>query len=580
MSNERPLTGRPAGLVDISALQENLTSLLHSAAERLRGTELPHKLALRMERLAAQVHQPCVVAVVGRVKVGKSTFVNALLGGDYAKAGTTETTATINYFSYGEPGGLLDAERPVRCHWRGGTYSDVSRDFLDDLQGNDLKTLQKAERIDHLEYFLPNRYLKQITLVDTPGTGAVIDTHQNRTAEFMQLNNQLRTRHDRETRELNDTADAVIYLVGQVAMAPDESFLKEFRETTGRRSSALNAIGVLSKIELQPEILARRCELSAKIASELKENLNTVLPVAAGLRRVLDSLLEDERAGLRRMVSSLRRIPPARLEMLLDSDEFFRNLDLDDCPLGPAERRELLGNMNWAVFTTIARVAADPELDINDVVRRLDEICGFQQLKQVLDDHFIKRGRILRCYGIASKATKVLEEIKFTHLPALQKDVRRDEERLDRFLTFIRDASGERMTAGELEDFVRTHLDASARVREVETLLRNLGLELGTLFHELLEHNEDFGALKRLGDSNHRFSPVELDELQHLLGQYGGDIDVRLRPGAVSVDYVAERQLYWGRRRGEAPYGTVEHAAADRAYTRYGLILNELLGRS
>ncbi len=27
----------------------------------------------------------------------------------------------------------------------------------------------------------------------------------------------------------------------------------------------------------------------------------------------------------------------------------------------------------------------------------------------------------------------------------------------------------------------------------------------------------------------------------------------------------------------EAPYGTVEHAVADRAYTRYGLILDELL---
>jgi hypothetical protein len=511
------------------------------------------------------------------VKVGKSTFVNALLGGDYAKVGTTETTATINYFSYGELGGLLDPERPIRCYWRGGTHSDMSREFLDDLQGNDLKTLQKAERIDHLEYFLPNPYLKQITLVDTPGTGAVIDEHQNRTAEFMQLNNQLRARHDRDTRELNDTADAVIYLVGQVVMVPDETFLEEFRETTGGRSSALNAIGVLSKIELQPEILARRWQLSAKIASELKENLNIVLPVAAGLRRVLDSLLEDERAGLRWTVSSLRRIPPARLEMLLDSDEFFRNLDFDDCPVGPVERRELLGDMNWAVFTTIARVAADPELDLDGVAERLDEICGFRRLKQVLDDHFIKRGRILRCYGTANKAIKVLEEIKFTYLPALRKEVRRDKERLDRFLAFIRDASGDRMTAGELEDFVRSHLDANTRVREVERLHQDLDFELGKLFHELLEHNEDFGALKRLRDSGHGFSPIELDELQHLLGQYGSDIEVRLRRGAVNVGYIAERQLYWGRRRGEAPSGTVEHTVADQAYARYGLILDEVL---
>jgi hypothetical protein len=98
--------------------------------------------------------------------------------------------------------------------------------------------------------------LKQITLVDTPGTGAVVEEHQDRTAEFMQLNNQLRHRHDRETRRLGDTADAVIYLVDQVAKVTDQAFLQEFAQTTGGESSALNAVGILSKIELQPEVLA------------------------------------------------------------------------------------------------------------------------------------------------------------------------------------------------------------------------------------------------------------------------------------------------------------------------------------
>jgi len=84
------------------------------------------------------------------------------------------------------------------------------------------------------------------------------------------LNKQLRDRHDEETRWLGDTADAVIYLVGQVARVTDQAFLQEFTQTTGGRSSALNAIGVLSKIELQPEVLARRHELSAKIASQLE----------------------------------------------------------------------------------------------------------------------------------------------------------------------------------------------------------------------------------------------------------------------------------------------------------------------
>ncbi len=535
---------------------------------------MPVELAERMEELAKQVYQPCVVAVVGRVKVGKSTFVNALLGEDLAKVGTTETTATINYFTYGEP----NPKFPVRCHWRGGKVTDESRAFLDGLQGNDVETLRRADGIDHLQYFLPNHILKQITLVDTPGTGAVVDEHQERTAEFMQLNNQLRDRHDRETRRLGDTADAVIYLVGQVAKVTDQAFLQEFAQTTGGRSSALNAIGILSKIELQPEILARRQELSAKIASQLKDSLNTVIPVAAGARRGLDRLLEDDRAGLKRMMTTLRRIPPDTLEMLLDAEEFFCDLDFPDAPVGPAERRALLGDMKWGVFTTIARVAADRELDLAGVVERLENTTGFRPLREILNRHFVERGHILRCYRITSDAQRVLNELRFTHLPERRKRIRQEEELLNRFLRFIRQSDGEPAIAEELEDFVCSHLDANSRMNELETLYAELDTEFGILFDQLLEYNEDFEVLQKLEGSNGIFTEAELAELRPLLGLYGGEVDKRLPPGAANPEYLGWRQMYWGRRRAEAPNGSIECAVAEQAYTRYGLILDEILG--
>jgi hypothetical protein len=560
----------------VSELQEKLAEILRRAARRLRETDLPGELAERMERLATQVHEPCVVAVVGRVKVGKSTFVNALLGEDLAKVGTTETTATINYFTFGTP----DPERPVRCHWRSGKVTDESRRFLDGLQGNDLETLRRADGIDHLEYFLPNPLLKQITLVDTPGTSAVVDEHQDRTAEFMQLNNQLRDRHDQDTRRLGDTADAVIYLVGQVAKVTDQAFLQEFTQTTGGRSSALNAIGILSKIELQPEVLARRHELSAKIASQLKDSLNTVVPVAAGARRELDRLLEDDRTGLRRMISTLRRIPPDTLEMLLDAREFFCDFDFPDSPVGPAERRELLGDTKWGVFTTIARVAADPLLDLDGVVERLEKTAGFESLWGILNKHFIERGHILRGYRIATDAQEVLNEVRYTHLPKLRKDMQGEKDRLDRFLRFVRGAGGDPETANEIEDFMRSHLDMDRRVNEVEALHGELDAEFGGLFLRLLAYNEDFEVLQKLEGSGDDFSEAELAELRPLLGLYGDEVEKRLPPGAATTEYVGWRQMYWGRRRAETRYGTAQHAVADRAFTRYGLILDEILTES
>ena len=207
---------------------DSLEAILGDAARQVREAGLPGTLAGQLDTLVNEVRQPCVVAVVGRVKAGKSTFINAFLGADLAKVGTTETTATINYFCYGTPDPVL----PVRCYWRGGGFTDVDKAFLDGLQGNDEETLRRADGIDHLEYRLPLAVLRHATIADTPGFFAAVEEHVERTAEFMQLSHQLRQRHDQETQQLAGKADAVIYLIGQVARASDRLFLEEFNQAT------------------------------------------------------------------------------------------------------------------------------------------------------------------------------------------------------------------------------------------------------------------------------------------------------------------------------------------------------------
>lgn len=558
----------------MAEIQDQLTTALNGASKRLREADLPDELADEMKRLAGQVRKHCVVAVVGQVKVGKSTFVNALLGGDLAKVGTTETTATINYFSHGEP---ADPDKPVRCHWRGGKTTYEDRAFLDSLQGNDMETLRRADGIDYLEYFLKHPFLEQATLVDTPGTNAVLAKHQDRTAEYMRLYNQLRERHNKDTERLGERADAIIYLTGEVAMASEQSFLREFREMTGSRSRALNAVGVLSKIELQPEVLERREELSATIARQLKDELNTVVPVGAGVKRALDQIGRD---GLARLTDTLRRIPQKRLRRLLMISESYMKVEYEDCPVNVPERQALIGEMPWAVFTTIARVAGDPELSPEEVAKRLEEISNFGPLKELLSRHFFERGHILRCYATVNDALRILSDIKFTHLPQRRKEIHQERDRLERFVSLIRQAGGDSKTRSELEDFVYRYLDVNARVTELEELHAELSEEFDGLYHQLMQYNADFDALQRLEKSDHRFSDVELEELRPLLGMSGSELEKRLPPGKEDTGYAVERMLYWSGKMEQAPFGSARQIVAEQARKRYGIIYEELDGRA
>jgi hypothetical protein len=558
-------------------IQQKTADTLRQVASRLRETALPGELSFEMEKLAGGIDLPCVIAVVGRVKAGKSTFINALLGEDLARVGTTETTATINYFRYT----ASNPERPVRCHWRGGRVTEETREFLDSLQGNDDETLRRADGIEFLEFLLPNPHLRKVTLVDTPGTNATVNEHQDRLAEFINLRSQLRQRHDEETRRIRNEADAVIYLIGPVARANEQEFLDEFAKATGGRSRAFNAVGVMSKIDLQPAVMERRRQLSQKIAAQLADSLNTVIPVSAGLHRTLERLVENDRAELRKLARDLRRIPPARLEMLLLDIELFTRQNFKDCPLTIDERQELLrlgGAPPWGVFTTVARaVAAADESGMDGVIDHLREVSGFAPLASILEQNFFMRGDILRCYRIVNDARRIMDSIRYVHIPKLKERERENLRKLKGFLLFI-ERSSERdwQTAGELRAFVTQQLTATADARPLEKLWEQLDGELSDLYHELTEYNSDFDALRQLDEQNELFSPDELDELRPLLGLYGISAEKRLGVENLNRQHVRARQMAWRRMERVAPHGTIRRLVAERAQVRYGLLLGEL----
>jgi hypothetical protein len=556
-----------------SLIQKDTIALLKGIAHQLREGGFPEERAAEIERLSHQVDQPCVVAVVGRVNAGKSTFINALLRDDKAVVGTTETTATVNYFSYG----VADPRRPVRCHWRAGQVSDESADFLDLLQGNDYDTLRRADGIEYLEYLVPNPLLKQITLVDTPGTGAVVSEHQERTAEFLRLTKELGVRRDQESQRIHGKADAVIYLVGSVALSTDKALLEEFTKATGGRARALNAVGVVAKIDLSAAAMLRRHELARKVENHLSDVINTCVPVSAALSRTLDRLSDEETGVLTELASIVRSIPTEQLSLLLDDEELFCELELEGVSIPPGDRRALYQKVEcpWGVFRTVVNLMAEAK-SAELAIHELREQAGFDQLRHVLERNFLQRGQILRCYRIASDAKEVVKSLRFIDLQRARSLAQKNRPRLDRFLMFLRDAKGDPEVAAELTSFVQEKLNHDARIIELEQLWRRTERDLSELLYQLREHNADFEGLQTLDERNDSFTASELEELRALLGLYGIHLSGRLPPGKVDSMYAAERQLYWRRVRDVTKLGSARWNVADRAYSRLGLVLAEL----
>src|SRR4051794_30938810 len=127
---------------------ETLRSLLQRAlwlAERCADIEATQILRARLTNLQAAA----LLVIVGEVKAGKSSFINALLREHVCEVAPGPCTVRIQELIYG-------AERSVKT--LGDSWQRVS---------------------------LPKEVLREITMVDTPGTNSIVRDHQTITENYI-----------------------------------------------------------------------------------------------------------------------------------------------------------------------------------------------------------------------------------------------------------------------------------------------------------------------------------------------------------------------------------------------------------
>jgi small GTP-binding protein len=212
-----------------------------------------------LDALAASIHQLdefFLLVVVGEFNAGKSAFINALAGQRVMPEGVTPTTAQIHVLKYGDTVGVTTDDHGLRV------------------------------------VTAPAELLRDVHIVDTPGTNAVIREHEQLTAEFVPRSDLVLfvTSADRPFTEteraflqsIRDWGKKIVIVVNKVDIFEREAELEEVLGFV--RESARRLLGIT------PEVfpLSARLALRAKHGEPSLWNTSRFEPLERFVRDTLD----------------------------------------------------------------------------------------------------------------------------------------------------------------------------------------------------------------------------------------------------------------------------------------------------
>ncbi|HYC33894.1 MAG TPA: dynamin family protein [Gemmatimonadales bacterium] len=209
---------------ELRAREGELLDRLAGALERF-GADVAAADLQRFREAREQLSGLFLLVVAGEFNSGKSSFINALLGERVLPEGVTPTTDRINLLRHG----TTVAEQPLQPYL--------------------------------LERTHPAALLREITIVDTPGTNAII------------------RRHEELTRDFVPRSDLVLFVTSadRPFTESERGFLEQIREWGKKVVFVINKIDILSR----PEDRAQVCDFVREHATALLGEEPRIFPVSA-----------------------------------------------------------------------------------------------------------------------------------------------------------------------------------------------------------------------------------------------------------------------------------------------------------
>ena len=349
----------------------------------LTGLDLPRAALDRLQKAILQLDELFLIVIAGEFNAGKSALVNALLGQNVLAEGATPTTSRVTLVKWGE---------------------------------------QPAEQVrdeGFAVYTYPLPLLKELNIVDTPGTNAIIRRHERLTDEYVPRSDLVLfvtsadhplTESERQFLERILTwGKKIVFVMNKLDILEDEAAVEEVRafivkhaatilgdqpqlypvsaklaqrarsESNSEEYSRLRVLSRMDDLEgFINSTLDDRTRLELKFNNPLGVAENLIEQAAQGLEAQSEALKEDKvtATSLETVITEYERelhseLPPrlAEVENILHRLE-QRGLDFFDSTLRLTNVQNLMrGDKVRAQFEK--QVLADVPQQIEEQVQRL-----------------------------------------------------------------------------------------------------------------------------------------------------------------------------------------------------------------
>lgn len=416
----------------IKPLKDEVDELFEFALDRTANTAHLKSFHRLLEHSQQRLHEPMRVAIVGLIKAGKSTLMNALLGQSVVATGSVEATFNINWLKYGDTSRLV-------VHFKNDRQPPEEKSFAQ-LAALTLRPEEHQDyllSIKYIEVFHANEILKTINIIDTPGLNSTYEDDSDNTKEFLLMHGDKLTEI---TQEQVANADAVMYLFSHSLGQLDANLLEQLQESLVGNATPINAIGVLTKVDFyssDPNV-TDPLATAIDVAQGLQENplvrrlFYTIKPVC-GLLSIGAKTLTDEHWQI---LVALAQLPLDRFQAISrNANKFIK--PYEDISIPHSQREKLLAQLGQYGIALAYDYLNAGVSSRSELTEKLLKHAGIVELQQLILSHFgnrsilIKLGTILQQIStfyfqerqcLEGEALAILEEIsgKFDNLRSRQ----------------------------------------------------------------------------------------------------------------------------------------------------------------